>query len=273
MWSRTLLKIDRKSSPEPVVVPRPFLAVTGGIQPDLLPGLADPESREDGFVDRILWSFPNPVPDDWTTESVQDDTIASVEFLFDQLYLIQGEPNPDSSDEDATRPRVVKLGATAMMLWAQWYREHAAELAADGFPAQLRGAWAKMPGQAARLALILHCIECAEANMDPATSAISDTVVASALDLIDGYFKSHARRVYRLLTHQRRDYVVRLLEALKESGPLLKREILLGVFKGHVPAARVDAMLEELEASSLAIREVRKSESGTGRPGTWWRLA
>ena len=51
----------------------------------------------------------------------------------------------------------------------------------------------------------------------------------------------------------------------------MKHTLLLGVFQGHVPAARVDAMLDELEASGLAVREEKRKE--TGRPGTWWRLA
>jgi hypothetical protein len=129
-----------------------------------------------------------------------------------------------------------------------------------------------MPGQAARLALILHCTERVSVGANPIEGGISDWALGGALELVDGYFKTHARRVNRLLAHQRRDHVVRLLEALKQSGPLLKRDILLGVFKGNVPAARVDAMLDELEASGLAAREDVKPE-GRGRPGVRWRLA
>jgi hypothetical protein len=273
MWSRTLLKIDRKSSPEPVIVLRPFLAVTGGIQPDLIPGLADPESREDGFVDRILWAYPDPVRDVWTTEGVDRNTIVAVDHVFARLYALQGEPDPDSEDENATRPRMVRLSAPAMQLWASWYHDQVAELEDESFPSQLRGPWAKMPGQAARLALILHCVERVSANENPAAFAVSDWALGGALELIDNYFKPHARRVYRLLAHQRRDQVIRLLEALKQSGPMLKRDILLGVFQGHVPAARVDAMLEELETAGLAVREEKQSESGKGRRGVWWRAA
>jgi hypothetical protein len=54
---------------------------------------------------------------------------------------------------------------------------------------------------------------------------------------------------------------------------MLKRDILLGVFQGHVPTARVDAMLEELETAGLAVREEKRSESGKGRPGIWWGAA
>src|SRR5205814_10380221 len=63
MWSRTLIKVDRKGTPKPIIVPRPCLSVVGGIQPELLPDLADAAQRQDGFLDRLLWSFPDPVAD------------------------------------------------------------------------------------------------------------------------------------------------------------------------------------------------------------------
>ena len=269
MWSRALLKIDRKSSPEPVIVPRPFLGITGGIQPDHLPGLVDAEAREDGFVDRILWSYPDPVPDVWTTEGVSHEPIAAVDALFEKLHALQGAEQPDGT----VVPRRVRLGARAMVMWSEWYAAHTAESEAESFPTHLRGPWAKMPGQAARLALILHCAHTVEAGENLFADGVSDWVLSGALELIDDYFKPHARRVFRLLSRQRRDSAVKLLEALKQSGPMLKRDILLGVFRGHMPAARVDALLEELEAAGLAVREVRPRENGAGRPGTWWRSA
>ena len=58
MWSRSLIKVDRKSSAEPIIVQRPLLSVFGGIQPDLLPDLADSAQREDGFVDRAALELP-----------------------------------------------------------------------------------------------------------------------------------------------------------------------------------------------------------------------
>jgi hypothetical protein len=271
MWSRMMLKIDRKSSAEPVIVPRPFLGVTGGIQPDLLPGLADSESREDGFLDRILFGYPDPVPDAWTAEGVGQTTIAAAEYLFERLYALKGQADPDRDDESASQPHVVRFSEQAMAMWSEWYREHSAELAAPKFAVYIRGPWAKMPGQAARLALVLHCVERVASGEDPCTSGVSDWALGGALELVDGYFKPHARRVYRLLSRQNRDQVVRLLEALKQEGPLLKRDILLKVFQGHVPAARVDAMLEELEAAGLAVSEEKRE--GPGRPGMWWRAA
>jgi hypothetical protein len=47
MWSRATIKVDRKgNNGAPILVSRPVLPVVGGIQPDLLPDLADAAQRE-----------------------------------------------------------------------------------------------------------------------------------------------------------------------------------------------------------------------------------
>src|SRR5262249_48351449 len=76
MWARTTIKVDRKgNNGAPILVSRPVLAVVGGIQPDLLPDLADTTQREDGFVDRLLWSYPLPCPDRWSDAELPAETV------------------------------------------------------------------------------------------------------------------------------------------------------------------------------------------------------
>jgi hypothetical protein len=138
-------------------------------------------------------------------------------------------------------PRVIRLSSGAETLWAEWYCEHAAEVADEKFPRQLRGPWAKMPSQFARLALTLHALW-----SRPVEDEVAEETFAAAADLID-YFKSHARRAYRHLARERRDMATTILAALKEHGPLKQSEFVHDVFKRNVPAERIRAALEGLE--------------------------
>jgi hypothetical protein len=261
MWSRTLIKVDRKSNPKPIIVPRPCLSVVGGIQPDLLPDLADAARREDGFLDRLLWSFPDEVHDQWTKEGIAPEIVRAVEAVFERLYRLEG----DVDDDDEPVPRVIRLSDQAAEIWADWYAERTAEQEAEEFPRRLRGPWAKMPSQLARLTLTLHALwSC------PVADAVSAETIAAAADLVD-YFKSHARRVYRHLARERRDLVTLVLAALKEHGPLKQSEFVHDVFKRNIPAERIRATLESLEEAGLVIRDVRHDP---GRPpATVWALA
>ena len=58
-WSGEPLAVDRQGK-DPVLVPHPFLSVVGCIPPDVLPDL-DEDNREDGFLHRLLFVYPDPV--------------------------------------------------------------------------------------------------------------------------------------------------------------------------------------------------------------------
>jgi DNA-binding HxlR family transcriptional regulator len=230
----------------------------GGIQPDLLPDLADAAQREDGFLDRLLWSFPGPVADRWTDHAVRPDLEREVGWVFLRLYRlglsVSGQARPSST--------VVRLGPEAAARWKAWYDAHTTETAAETFPRRLRGPWAKMPAQLARLTLILHALS------DPMPAEVAVETLGAAIDLID-YFKSHARRVHRHLGQQRRDLAVRVLQALKERGESSQSDLLRDVFQRNVPAERLRAALEQLEDAGLVRRRVDEKE-GPGRRATLW---
>jgi hypothetical protein len=249
-WSRQPVKVDRKNA-TPIIASRPCLSVAGGIQPDLLADLADAAQREDGFLDRLLWSWPLGVPDRWTEDCVQPATVQAVDDVFKRLH-----ERPIGSE-----PIVVRFSPAARALWRDWYQEHTDELARPDFPRRLRGPWAKLPSQAARLAFVLHLL------WEPDESELSDTTLGRALDLV-AYFKTHAKRVYARLGHEKGGLVLSILAGLKERGSLTKRQIIHDLFQRNVPAERITAGLEELQTAGLVIRD--KRQGSTGRPAEVW---
>src|SRR5262249_61259499 len=72
VWSKKGLAVDRKSQGGTVIsVPRPFAAGLGGLQPDMLNELEDRSRRHDGFIHRVLFVLPPPVPEmKWTNDTV-----------------------------------------------------------------------------------------------------------------------------------------------------------------------------------------------------------
>lgn len=48
IWSLMQIVCNRRKNPEPIIIDKPFVCVTGGIQPDALKDLID-DAREDGF--------------------------------------------------------------------------------------------------------------------------------------------------------------------------------------------------------------------------------
>lgn len=264
MWSRSPIKIDRKSRPDPIIVSRPCLSVVGGIQPDILPGLVEHAGQDDGFIDRLLFAYPDIGPDRWTDAGVDEGAQASVERLFSALYDLQGAEMPTGD----MVPRVARFDPEARRLWGAWYDAHQEEYRDERLPSSLKGTWAKLPSQLARLTLILHIGHAVDAERAP-TATISAATLASAADLVD-YFKEHARAALGELRAPRSQLEERILRGLRERGESATRTIHLEILHSAVKYDRLKSALERmLEDGSVTVRDGQASAKG-GRPSTLW---
>lgn len=265
MWSRSQIKIDRKSAPAPIIVDRPCLSVVGGIQPDILPDLVENAQRDDGFIDRLLFAYPDIGEDDWTDVGVDQAAQVAVERLFSDLYDLKGAEMPSGD----VVPRVALLGPEARALWAAWYRENAAEHRDEHLASSLKGTWAKMPSQLARLALILHIGHAVDAGDRPG-ALVSEETLASAMVLVD-YFKAHTRAVLGELRAPRPQLEDRILRGLREHGPTTTRNVHQTILNASVKYDRAKSTLERLlEDGDVTVADAVRGAGKPGRPGRVW---
>jgi hypothetical protein len=281
--------VDRRGHvDEPIVVEHPTLSVVGGIQPDRLPGLAN-AAGDDGFLDRLLWAYPEPMPSGlWTEDVVSYKATDAVSNLFELLDGLPYDPG-DYNDELAFE---VGFAAEAKRRFVQWFNAHGME--ADTVEDILNGVWAKMPSQLLRLTLIIHAIGTARPKdlsvrghdvVGGRIAAVVDREVSlqtveSAITLID-YFKAHAWRAYRLLGKRRpsprqdvssepRDIRrEKILRALREHGRMTPSQIQRDVLKRNPTANEVKRLLEGIEADGEIEKEV---ETQGTRSVTYWRI-
>jgi hypothetical protein len=212
-WSGTPIRLDRKSNPDgrPIVIPFPFLAVCGGVTPDMLGELADEEGRQDGFLDRILVAYPDPVEfAEWSDEGVSPAAEAGWRDAIEGLFRLRFERD----DDGKLQARVLRLTPGAKAVWREFYNAWGREMADRG---PLVGTWSKLRAYCARLALILQLLQ--EACGGPVTGEEDDDTEATeegdwsralgpchdtfvhqssmegAVDLVH-YFAAHAERVH-----------------------------------------------------------------------------
>jgi putative DNA primase/helicase len=186
VWSNSPSAVDRKGRAEPIIIPMPFVSVVGGIQPTILPELAD--GREDGFLDRFLFSYPEPHRSRLTDDEISAKATTEYMNLYNKLAGLKmregenGEPVPE----------VVTLSRDAWEVFKELSGKLQDEMQTPGFPARLEGVWSKMEAYLARLSLILAMCRVAEQGGEERVEA-RDVLAASVL--LD-YFKAHARRVH-----------------------------------------------------------------------------
>lgn len=190
--SGVFVKVTRRGSKEPIVVPRPCLSIVGGLTPGTMTSIKDGRA-DDGWLDRILFSYPEPLAElpRWSRPQVpaelRDDWDQAIRKLWDR---------PMVSEEGRKRPYYVHLTADAEIAFERWFNEtHRSEQASPDFPRQaLAGPWSKIEGFSFRLALILSLLHQAYDPTDDGPPRDVDALDAWGATRLASYFKAHFRR-------------------------------------------------------------------------------
>jgi hypothetical protein len=194
-WAGEPVFVDRaKNMLEPIAVPHPFLTIIGGMTPDMLSTLPEGKGRDDGFLARLLFTFPDPVPNRrYSERGIPEDVARDWEHLIRALWAREMR-----SDNGRSQAHVVRMTPGAHKAWVGLMDAHLAEQAADDFDDALEGSWGKLEAYAGRLALILHLMSLSDDATRPAPDAppdLPESVIDAAGALLR-YFKAHARRTY-----------------------------------------------------------------------------
>jgi hypothetical protein len=260
-WNGTPILVNRKTRHEPIVLDNPFVNVAGCLPPDLLGQLTDARGREDGFVHRILFGFPDPLAMRWTEVVVNETTLEGYCRVFEGLWTLQGVSAQD--------PRVVTFTRTGRQTFVACVNALYAELADPDCPDMLRGPLAKLEGYGARFALLLQlcrCV-CGEAQGEH----VDEGSVLGASALMD-YFKSHARRVYSRLQARPQDQrVARVIRWIQShGGECTVRDLLRGNVGGCKRRQEAETLLQELVDRGLG--QLRDTPVPGGRIQTRFAL-
>jgi hypothetical protein len=196
--SNAPVKVNRKGkSNEPLIVAHPFVTIVGGLTPAMLPTIKS--SGDDGWIDRILFSYPEPQEaEDWSEDEVPqellDDWTAAVRFLH-SLAMVREENN-------RLRPYILGMTDQARDVWRAWVNRHRAETRDLDFFSSLKGPWSKLEGFCGRLALILTLLHHAYNPDHPGYLPEVDALNMAGATKLAEYFKAHFRRARVELTRQ-----------------------------------------------------------------------
>ncbi len=194
IWSAGSIRVDRKSNQGiPIVVHRPFAGIIGAIQPDVVEFLRGEAEKfgapvADGFIDRFLPSYPNPLPA--MKELWREVSIESSDKWQEVVEKLAGIEMHEETD-GYLRPHYVPLAISARDRWEAFTQIQADEINAGELPRYLEGTWPKLTGVCGRLALVIHCLR--EACGEDVGGQVDGWSIDCGAELVK-YFKSHIRR-------------------------------------------------------------------------------
>lgn len=264
LWAGRSLKTDRKSKDKgPLMAANPVVCVVGGVQPDLLDQLVGEAAKDDGFVDRFLWSWPDASPTEWSEDEVDEWTRSGVQQVFSRLRFVNPERQP------------VVLCDEAKAFWRSWYNRNAAQIKTA--PPRMAGIYAKADVHLARMTLLLHVLSAPDA---PESVPVSLATISDAAKIIE-YHVEHsfmvAHRVHEIANESGRSRGTtlrqRILAILAEAdGWVLASDISVAL-GGHTPANERDSELRRMAEEGRVEHSVKIPGPDGGRKGSQWRLA
>lgn len=181
------LKITRRNSDLDLSLPYTCVNVIGSIQPDVLPQLLNSNKMSNGFIDRILFVYPdNPQIIRWTDDNADPQIISVWDTVINKL--IHKNITWDQG------PSYVAFSREAQKTLCQWQNKIADK--DDDADVCIKGIHAKLETYVIRFCLILHVLDCICNNINP-FSDIMPEIVEKSISLFT-YFENTALRARAL---------------------------------------------------------------------------
>jgi hypothetical protein len=257
-WSGASSLINRRS--RSISLGPTCLNIVGALPPDILVSLNNEQGREDGFIHRFLFAWSSLINHRWSEAIINPSVEQDYVDLFHRLFQLQSQPS-DTPVEHGT-PWRLKLSARARALFIEYYNKIRGEVESAETPTALRGPFAKMPKQTARLALVIHV--CRRESGETESDDVDSDSMGAAIALAN-YFVEADRCVYAHLTTRPEDArVVKFLDWMREHARtwVTRREVLRARVAGIASAKDADGFF-----ATLVERELGFVDEELGRGG------
>jgi len=188
------VRVHRGSRPD-VVMDRPALTIALSPQPSVLQGLAtQPGFRGRGLLARILYALP---VSRLGYRQLQSQPIPpSVRDRYQKMVTTLLAITPIIDEGDRVHPYMLTLSPAAYREWKDFQRMVETKMRDGGDYEYIKDWGGKLPGAAARLAGLLHCVEHAEtltANLIISLSTMQRALVLAA------FYQSHALAAFDVI--------------------------------------------------------------------------
>jgi len=241
-WSQILIIITRKKAPN-IQINNPFVTFLGGMTVDLLDSLA--AMRGNGFMDRLLFSYPKAIPSKHTEVDIPDEMMG--EYVRSVHAIFHTEIDEDNN--------IIRFTPQAQVLWTEWHTEYCEEMNKADVPYYLKGALSKLEAYTARFALILEFVRCSATEQS--IGAVSFQSLTGAIELTR-YFKAQVAKVHSSFTESAQEKQIEKAVAwlMKQpSGMATMRKVYTNRVAGMKNASEAYDLLGEMKSRGLGRLE------------------
>ena len=156
IWSRAPVSVNRITRGSNYI-DKPFVPVLGGIQPDILANFFTDTNVHSGFLDRILFTYPDLTVSKYTEREVSQDLINYYEDWCLKFYdMCRYSITYDDFSE--VKPTDAPLTDEAKKEWIRIFNKLTEKQLSDDTPEFLKSMMAKQKSYVLRFALVINTI-------------------------------------------------------------------------------------------------------------------
>ena len=208
-WSNGILSSDRKTSGSNYVE-KAYIPILGGIQPSVLSGVYTEETKENGFMDRILICYPEIKLQKYNknqmSEKLLNEYSEFITFFYDSI-----KTNVLKYDNfGSITPNVFNFDAEAENEWARIYNEIQELMDSDNENEYIKSVLPKLQTYVARFSLLLEVLYSYSNNIP--LSFITAKSVLNAEKLYKYFFSMAKKNKFQSMENKT------IIEAIKFSG-------------------------------------------------------
>lgn len=122
-WSGKAISLNRKTA-RSSFVDKPFVSVLGGIQPNILNTFYTEDNKDNGFIDRMLLSFPDLEIEKWNDKEMNYDTIQWYNDSIISFYETIKYKVVEFDEDGDVKPKIAKIPLESKKEWIRVFNEY-----------------------------------------------------------------------------------------------------------------------------------------------------
>lgn len=155
-WSGKEINLTRKTA-KSSFVEKAFIPVMGGIQPEILNSFYTEDNKTNGFIDRMLFSFPDLEVTDYNMDNLSTDLIEYYSAFISSFYT-DIKKMIKYNDDYEIDSKVIKLSPEANLKWVEVFNRISGTQNDDNVNEYMKSMLPKQKSYIPRFALLMHVL-------------------------------------------------------------------------------------------------------------------
>jgi hypothetical protein len=257
-------KVNRKGGGK-IFIPSTVLSITGTIQRPIIKQVLSSTHIGSGMAARFLYSMPPEQVRQWSDEEIPHEVIDDYNQMIYRLASLEMQTVDEFSE-----PVFIGMSKPAHDLFRAFYDEIGANRP-DIETAEMKAAWSKLEGGAARLALVFACCRYVQGEKSREVVDLQDMEAGIAASR---WFAHEAERIYGMLVESEHEAELReLISWIQSQGGSISPSELRDKKRRYREAGAADAVLQSLVNTESGYWGPTLSTPTGGKPARRFHLS